>query len=96
MKKLILILAIGFAAWQYYFKDEDLQTVAGFESDQAPFSFTAQPSSPSLARSYSCDGRTYCSQMSSCEEATYFLQHCPGVKMDGNNDGVPCERQWCN
>lgn len=44
---------------------------------------------------YRCDGRTYCSQMHSCEEATYFLRHCPGVKMDGNNDGVPCEKQWC-
>lgn len=44
---------------------------------------------------FHCDGRTYCSQMTSCAEATYFLQNCPDVKMDGNNDGVPCERQWC-
>jgi len=44
---------------------------------------------------FRCDGRTYCSQMHSCAEATYFLRHCPGVKMDGNNDGVPCEKQWC-
>jgi hypothetical protein len=44
---------------------------------------------------FQCDGRTYCSQMTSCAEATYFLQHCPGVKMDGGGDGVPCERQWC-
>jgi hypothetical protein len=44
---------------------------------------------------FHCDGRTYCSQMTSCEEATYFLQHCPGVKMDGEGDGVPCEKQWC-
>jgi micrococcal nuclease len=43
-----------------------------------------------------CDGRRYCSQMSSCEEATWFLKNCPGTKMDGNNDGVPCETQWCN
>jgi endonuclease YncB( thermonuclease family) len=42
-----------------------------------------------------CDGRRYCSQMSSCEEATWFAKNCPGVKMDGNNDGVPCEKQWC-
>lgn len=42
-----------------------------------------------------CDGRTRCSQMTSCAEATWFLQHCPGVQMDGNRDGVPCERQWC-
>lgn len=44
---------------------------------------------------YKCDGRTHCSQMTSCAEATYFLKHCPGVKMDGDNDGIPCEEQWC-
>ena len=43
-----------------------------------------------------CDGRTYCSQMTSCAEATWFLKNCPGVKMDGDRDGVPCELQWCN
>ena len=45
--------------------------------------------------SFRCDGRTHCSQMTSCAEATHFLRSCPGVKMDGNNDGVPCEQQWC-
>jgi hypothetical protein len=44
---------------------------------------------------FRCDGRTYCSQMTSCEEAKFFLENCPGVKMDGDNDGVPCESQWC-
>lgn len=44
---------------------------------------------------FRCDGRTHCSQMTSCEEAKYFLAHCPTVKMDGNRDGVPCEQQWC-
>ena len=45
---------------------------------------------------FKCDGRTYCSQMTSCAEATYFLKTCPGTKMDGDNDGIPCEQQWCN
>jgi cold shock CspA family protein len=49
---------------------------------------------PSASR-FSCDGRTYCSQMTSCVEATYFLKNCPGVQMDGNHDGVPCQQQWC-
>lgn len=40
---------------------------------------------------YRCDGRTYCSQMTSCDEARFFLRNCPGAKMDGNNDGVPCD-----
>lgn len=42
-----------------------------------------------------CDGRTHCSQMTSCAEATWFINHCPGTQMDGNHDGVPCEQQWC-
>ena len=45
-------------------------------------------------KKYSCDGRTWCSQMHSCEEATYFSHHCSST-MDGNGDGVPCEKQWC-
>jgi hypothetical protein len=44
---------------------------------------------------FRCDGRVYCSEMTSCAEARYFLDHCPGVKMDGEGDGNPCERQWC-
>lgn len=43
---------------------------------------------------FSCDGRTHCSQMRSYEEAVFFLRNCPNVKMDGNNDGEPCERQF--
>jgi endonuclease YncB( thermonuclease family) len=54
------------------------------------------PSALATATGYRCDGRTHCSQMTSCAEATWFLKNCPGVKMDGNRDGVPCERQWCN
>lgn len=57
------------------------------------------PTTPTVAMAatngFRCDGRTHCSQMRSCAEAEYFLAHCPGVKMDGNRDGVPCEQQWC-
>ncbi|MGY1410763.1 excalibur calcium-binding domain-containing protein [Luteimonas sp. A611] len=48
------------------------------------------------AATFQCDGRTHCSQMTSCAEAEYFLRNCPNTKMDGNNDGEPCEQQWCN
>jgi len=55
-----------------------------------------QPSNPPTTTiNFKCDGRTHCSQMTSCEEATFFLNNCAGVQIDGNNDGVPCERQWC-
>jgi hypothetical protein len=33
--------------------------------------------------------------MTSCDEAGYFLRNCPNVEMDGDGDGVPCEKQWC-
>jgi len=57
---------------------------------------TTTASTPYVApASFRCDGRTHCSQMTSCEEAKYFLRNCPGVKMDGNRDGIPCEQQWC-
>lgn len=53
------------------------------------------PARVAEAQGFRCDGRTHCAQMRSCAEATYFLTHCPGVAMDGNGDGIPCERQWC-
>jgi cold shock CspA family protein len=55
----------------------------------------AQTPEPASATAFRCDGRTHCSQMTSCAEAKFFLRNCPDVKMDGNNDGVPCEQQWC-
>jgi len=68
--------------------------------------FVSAPAAPSVPQgdiaalsansSVKCDGRTRCSQMTSCAEARYFLKHCPNTKMDGNNDGEPCEEQWCN
>lgn len=58
-------------------------------------SMRASAPSPPLISGFSCDGRTYCSQMTSCAEAKYFLAKCPGVKMDGDNNGIPCEKQWC-
>lgn len=43
---------------------------------------------------FSCDGRIHCSQMRSYDEALFFLRNCPNTQMDGNGDGVPCERQF--
>ncbi|MCY9846957.1 excalibur calcium-binding domain-containing protein [Pectobacterium jejuense] len=38
-----------------------------------------------------CDGRKYCSQMDSRDEAYFFIQNCPDTRMDGDHDGIPCE-----
>ncbi len=55
-----------------------------------------QESSPKKSPSrYSCTGKQHCSQMSSCEEAKFYIKNCPNTKMDGDHDGIPCERQIC-
>ncbi|MCU7374592.1 excalibur calcium-binding domain-containing protein [Paucibacter sp. O1-1] len=56
---------------------------------------TSAPASPAALTDFRCDGRQHCSQMKSCAEAKYFLAHCPGVKMDGDRDGMPCELDVC-
>ncbi len=43
---------------------------------------------------FQCQGKVWCSQMSSYEEALFYIRNCPGTKMDGDGDGNPCERQF--
>jgi cold shock CspA family protein len=76
----------GWKAWQ-----ERAQRTELAQRDPAPLATLPAP----VTATFQCDGRVHCSQMTSCAEATYFIQHCPGTQMDGDNDGVPCEQQWC-
>lgn len=48
----------------------------------------------SARKEFACDGREHCSQMRSYEEAVFFNQYCPNTKMDGDQDGIPCEQQF--
>ena len=66
------------------------------EEKATPAAAPAPPPLPGIKAVFRCDARKYCSQMTSCAEAKYFLANCPGVNMDGDRNGVPCERQWCN
>lgn len=52
----------------------------------------AQPLQQHIGTEYHCDGRVYCSQMNSLDEARWFIKNCPGTKMDGDRNGEPCER----
>lgn len=38
-----------------------------------------------------CGNKHYCRQMTSCEEAKFYLTQCGVSSLDGNSDGVPCE-----
>ncbi len=39
----------------------------------------------------SCGAAPYCTGMSSCEEAQFYYRQCGVSRLDGDNDGVPCE-----
>ena len=101
MKKIIILLIVGILAWKGYSRYQSHNVALASEQQEAPvITDVMTERKPELAStissvSYKCDGRVHCSQMTSCEEATFFLRNCPGVKMDGNYDGVPCEMQWC-
>ena len=56
---------------------------------------TVTPEATVSSGQFSCDGRKYCSQMHSCMEAQFFAKNCPGTMMDGDQDKVPCEKEWC-
>ncbi len=92
MFRLLVMAALLFGAWKGYEIYQAKKLAERPPESSAPYTLTAAQS-PSAT--FSCDARKYCSQMTSCQEATYFLKNCPGVKMDGDNDGVPCEQQWC-
>jgi hypothetical protein len=40
---------------------------------------------------FTCAGKRTCPQMTSCEEAKFYLTHCGVARLDGDKDGVPCE-----
>jgi cold shock CspA family protein len=45
---------------------------------------------------FQCEpGKSSCSRMTSCAEAFYHQERCGVAGMDGDNNGIPCERQWC-
>ncbi|MGR6831175.1 cold shock domain-containing protein [Aliivibrio wodanis] len=46
-----------------------------------------------MRSTFTCQGKTHCSQMTSYEEALFYLRYCPNVKIDGDSDGIPCEMQ---
>lgn len=38
-----------------------------------------------------CGKKRHCAQMTSCDEAHFYLTRCGVKTLDGNKDGVPCE-----
>ncbi len=86
------VVALGLAAVGMYSYLHLSRTAPG---EDAPADLPAYEELREEAPKYSCDGRTRCPEMRSCEEATFFIRNCPNTQMDGDGDGIPCESQWC-
>lgn len=52
------------------------------------------PTTPTTG-SYTCGSKKYCSEMTTCEEAKYYLNSCGLSRLDADKDGIPCE-SICN
>ena len=83
----LFVLGIGIYAWKQLSSNsvKILPRVGVVESTLGVKSTTK----------FQCKGKRYCSEMTSCEEATFYLENCPGVEIDGDGDGIPCESQLC-
>lgn len=91
MNKFLIVSIILAAGFYFLYPRETPAPISTY-----PVVSSSEPITQPTSSNFSCDGRTHCSQMTSCAEAKYFIQHCPNTQMDGNNDGVPCEKQWCH
>jgi endonuclease YncB( thermonuclease family) len=49
----------------------------------------AEPTNPPV--NSSCGNKRYCKEMTSCEEAKFYLTQCGLSRLDGDGDGIPCE-----
>ncbi|MEI2808580.1 MAG: thermonuclease family protein [Albidovulum sp.] len=62
----------------------------GGAAKAAPAPAASAPAA-SASGGFSCAGKRYCREMTSCEEAKFYLSQCGVGSLDGNKDGVPCE-----
>ena len=87
-----LIAVTVFAGWSY-FQSKKAEQLTTDDEQMAPADLmsASEPTQKKRPPAFQCDGRVYCSDMHSRAEAEFFVKHCPGTKMDGDNDGVPCE-----
>jgi len=104
MKKLLMVLIgmgivliISIRAWIHYFPVEPISKyVEQNKVEEVAVAPIPEPVKvkPKPIKLFKCDDREYCSQMKSYDEAKYFTDYCPNTKMDGDDDGIPCESQF--
>ena len=84
LKSIIILAALVFAwlAYSSYDKNNSRQDYSFPEFQEPDFNFE-------------CLGKVYCSEMSSCSEAKFYMHNCPDTQLDPDGDGLPCESDLC-
>lgn len=73
MKTIIILALEGLAGWQIYAK-LNTPTITNTVIETFEEKHTA------TEEQFDCDGRQYCSQMTSRAEAVFFINNCPNTK----------------
>lgn len=93
----LLVAGLGAYGYQHYSERQAMERAMQATTQHEPGTRMPVMSQPVPASAvFRCDGRKWCSEMTSCSEAKRFLQNCPGMEMDGDGDGIPCEQQLCD
>ncbi|MBE7214184.1 excalibur calcium-binding domain-containing protein [Shewanella benthica] len=94
---LLILLGLGMFGFNKYEEMTATPVLTNKDVEQMKFNPPARKTNPLVSQAqFRCEaGKTHCSQMRSCAEAKYYNRNCPGTKMDGDSDGIPCERQHC-
>ncbi|ESE39589.1 excalibur calcium-binding domain-containing protein [Shewanella decolorationis] len=88
-----LLLLVALAGFGYKEFQQRQETIV----EEKPAAYSEVQSPRTVEPQFHCEaGKTHCSHMRSCAEATFYIQNCPNTQMDGDGDGIPCERQWCS
>jgi hypothetical protein len=51
-----------------------------------------QKTKRSVSDNFQCLDKYFCADMDSCEQAYFYLQKCGLARLDGDGDGIPCEK----
>ncbi|RUO55451.1 excalibur calcium-binding domain-containing protein [Pseudidiomarina homiensis] len=93
MKKWILLGILALAAWNYHLnkqaeeRGEERGLIKEIVQGVQGAVFKRDPK-------FRCDGRRFCHEMHSPEEARFFLTNCPETQLDDNANGIPCEEDF--
>ena len=67
------------------------KTQADYQRRRSSVTFTPGDDVDMVPQKSRCSGKTTCNQMDSCSEAQFYLSSCGTTRLDGDNDGIPCE-----